>query len=227
MPAAIVSSIAFRPSWVPGILTNRLGRSTIACSRLASATVACGVMGEVRVDLERDPAVAGRLAAVEHRAPAGRRRRGCPRAARARKTSLGSCSVLRAPPAAARRRRRPRRSPPGRSWGSRSRPTIPSSISSASSPSRTKGREMVVDPRTLAVLGESLQWSGHVGLLWLASPLRYPRSGAHAHRLTQERGRPPPNNPACTWPTSPARRDANCARWSGPRHPPIPCYVTG
>ena len=57
MPAAIVSSIAGRPSSVAGILMNRFGRSTSACRRAASAIVRLGVVGEVRVDLERDPAV--------------------------------------------------------------------------------------------------------------------------------------------------------------------------
>ena len=57
MPAAIVSSIAGRPSRVAGILISRLGRSTSACRRAASAIVRVGVVGQVRVDLERDPAV--------------------------------------------------------------------------------------------------------------------------------------------------------------------------
>ena len=49
MPAAIVSSIAGRPSCVAGILMNRFGRSTSACSRLASSIVAsCRARGSGR-----------------------------------------------------------------------------------------------------------------------------------------------------------------------------------
>ena len=65
MPAAIVSSIAGRPSGVAGILISRFGRSTRACRRWPLDR-ALGVVGEVRVDLERDPAVLA-VAFVPHR----------------------------------------------------------------------------------------------------------------------------------------------------------------
>ena len=41
IPAAIVSSIAWMPASVPGIFTNRFGRSIILCRRLASSAVPC------------------------------------------------------------------------------------------------------------------------------------------------------------------------------------------
>ena len=78
------------PPCVAGILMNRFGRSTSACRRLASSIVPCGVVGEVRVDLERDPAVAGVLAGV---VPLGAQdvagAPGCRSTASARKTSFG------------------------------------------------------------------------------------------------------------------------------------------
>ena len=39
MPAKIASSMAGRPSFVPGILMNRLGRPARACRLLAAASV--------------------------------------------------------------------------------------------------------------------------------------------------------------------------------------------
>ena len=58
LPFAIISSIAGSPGFVAGIFTSRLGRSTSSWSRTASATVRLGVVGQARVDLHRDEAVA-------------------------------------------------------------------------------------------------------------------------------------------------------------------------
>jgi len=42
LPAAIMSSIAGNPGFVPGIFTYRFGRSISSCSRFASSNV-CSV----------------------------------------------------------------------------------------------------------------------------------------------------------------------------------------
>ena len=88
MPAAIVSSIAGRPSFVAAIFTNRFG---LVDGRQALGLLdrALGVVGEVRVDLERDPPS---WAAVE----VGRSTSQAAlmsRVASARKISFGSLSV--------------------------------------------------------------------------------------------------------------------------------------
>ena len=57
MPAAIVSSIACRPATVAGILMKRFGRSTSFVQADGLGLRLLGVVREVRVDLERDPAV--------------------------------------------------------------------------------------------------------------------------------------------------------------------------
>ena len=56
-PAKIASSIAGRPSVVPGILMNRFGCCARACSSLAAAMVRSGIVGQQRRNLERYPAV--------------------------------------------------------------------------------------------------------------------------------------------------------------------------
>ena len=55
-PAKIASSIAGRPSFVPGILMNRLGRP-LARADLGCRQRAGGVMGQQRRHFQRYPAV--------------------------------------------------------------------------------------------------------------------------------------------------------------------------
>ena len=95
MPAAIVSSIAGSPSFVAGILMNRFGRSTSACRRLASAIVASVSRARFgSTSSETQPSRAFSLPPSSH---LGRRMSQAPWmswTASARKTSLGSVSVL-------------------------------------------------------------------------------------------------------------------------------------
>ena len=98
-----------------------------------------GVVREVRVDLERDPAV---LAACPRpRRGAGcRRRRGC-RPWRAARRSPWDRRARRSARGSDRRRRRPRRSRPGRSSGWTSRRRRPARRSPLRSPSLTNVRD--------------------------------------------------------------------------------------
>ena len=57
MPSAMVAVIAGSPARVAGILISTLGRSTILCSSAAWSMVACGVVGQPRVDLDGHAAV--------------------------------------------------------------------------------------------------------------------------------------------------------------------------
>ena len=110
---------------MPGIFTNRLGRSISPCSRLASCDGGARVVrpGSGSTSSETQPS---RVASP--RSNTGRSRSQASRMsslARARKTSLGSSSVLRSPRAAGRRRRRPRRSRCWKIVGLEVSPTIP------------------------------------------------------------------------------------------------------
>ena len=60
MPSAIAAVIAGRPSRVAGILISALGRSTADHRARAEAMVPVGVVGQVGLDLDRDPAVGRR-----------------------------------------------------------------------------------------------------------------------------------------------------------------------
>ncbi len=56
-PAKMASSMAGRPSFVPGILMNRFGRPARVYNSLAAASVLLRVVREQRRHLERNPAV--------------------------------------------------------------------------------------------------------------------------------------------------------------------------
>ena len=77
MPSAMAAVIASRPSTVAGILIMAFGRSTFAHSCLACVDGAGGVVGEARLDLDRDAAVlaAGRVVDRPEDVAARRRRR--------------------------------------------------------------------------------------------------------------------------------------------------------
>ena len=65
------SSIAGRPSGVPGILMNRLGRAALRVQALGLVDGARGVVGQQRRDLQRHPAVHAVAALVDRREQVG------------------------------------------------------------------------------------------------------------------------------------------------------------
>ena len=73
-PAKIASSMAGRPSGVPGILMYRLGRSARPWRPFAAATVPRGVVGQQRRYLEGRPAVDARRAVPDGTKEVGRTR---------------------------------------------------------------------------------------------------------------------------------------------------------
>ena len=177
IPAAIVSSIAVRPALGPGDLHEQVAALDHGVQPARLLNRGIGVMGQVRVDLERDPAVTKLALAVKHGLE---QITGAPDViARQREEDLlwiGLCGEHLAQLLVVGVARADRVLEDGRVRGHADDPVVDKSCQIAVANERARE---VVDPRTLAVIEEGFEGIAHLDSNSLAfTPSGYPAGGA-------------------------------------------------